>query len=84
MRDRYLFSSDDQAKYCLLPSDEQKDTAQRMASEHGIDFAKRYLAAVTDPKTIGNGKYGGRFTGNRELPQIKLGQLQKNFNLSGF
>jgi hypothetical protein len=31
MRDRYLFSSDDQAKYCLLPSDEQKDTAQRMA-----------------------------------------------------
>jgi hypothetical protein len=44
----------------------------------------RYLAAVTDPKTIGNGKYGGRFTGNRELPQIKLGQLQKNFNLSGF
>ncbi|NJM90500.1 MAG: hypothetical protein HC847_28605 [Hydrococcus sp. RU_2_2] len=88
MRDRDLFplKSDDQPKYCLFPSDEQRNEAKRMACEHGIDSARRYLAVVTNPDAIGNGKSGGRFSGNRQLPQIKLHQLKSELGKrnSGF
>ena len=69
--------------YCLLPRECQKDFAAYMSKEYGIDYAHRYLAVVTNPfPTPTSKKSGGRFTGNRELPQIRGGELKKVFELS--
>lgn len=70
--------------YCLLPRSCQKDFAAYMASQYGIDYAMRYLAVVTNPfPNPTSKKSGGRLSGNRELPQIKLQQLKEYFALSG-
>jgi hypothetical protein len=69
--------------YCLLPDECQKNEAAYMANQYGIDYGMRYLAVVTNPKpTPTSKKSSGRFTGNRELPQIKYVQLKKVFDVS--
>jgi hypothetical protein len=68
--------------YCLLPRSCQKDYAAYLANQYGKDYSDRYLAVVTNPvPNPASKKSGGRFTGNRELPQIKLGQLKQVFDL---
>ncbi|NJO93357.1 MAG: hypothetical protein HC820_01455 [Hydrococcus sp. RM1_1_31] len=66
---------------CLLPNKNQKDFAEYMMNQYGKDYGYRYLAVVTNPLSSGNGKFGGRSKGNRQLPQIKYGQLNHVFDL---
>ncbi|NJK51041.1 hypothetical protein HC931_25665 [Candidatus Gracilibacteria bacterium] len=70
--------------YCLLPDECQKNEAAYFASQYGIDYSYRYLAVVTNPfPTPTSKKSGGRKrSGSRQLPQIKLQQLKKVFDLS--
>jgi hypothetical protein len=68
--------------YCLLPRKCQKDYAAYLANQYGIDYSYRYLAVVTNPfPNPASKKSGGRFTGSRELPQIKYVQLKKVFDV---
>lgn len=69
--------------YCLLPNKHQKDFAQYLTNQYGKDYGYRYLAVVTNPLSSGNGKFGGRLSGNRQLPQIKYAQLNHVFDVVG-
>jgi hypothetical protein len=70
--------------YCLLPRSCQKDYAAYLANQYGIDYSYRYLAVVTNPEPNPTSKKpGGRFTGSRELPQIRYVQFKKVFDVSG-
>jgi hypothetical protein len=70
------------SNYCLLPDECQRNYAAYMANQYGKDYGERYLAVVTNPfPNPTSKKPGGRFTGNRELPQIKLQQLKQVFDL---